>query len=325
MQKSLRLAISRFSRSLIFRSRVSSNLGLLKFFYLPLRFAILISQAGSIHEFRTLRNSLLAPSFDLEPTSDISLHLVYVVAKKDLKMLKESLSNSLNVLGNFEVPKVTVIVQSGSIHDAKEELREFSIPIEVLDEEELISRFARDLLSEKFGSRYGWALQQFLKLHAVLSNNECATLVVDSDTLLVKPRNWIDSNKVQVLLPTEECHTQYYNFLIQMNLKVNRDFSFISHHMVYQPLLLRQCILEIGVDSIEELIKVVCSFEFEEASESFFSLDYEMYAQFLINNYPEFCRIEKWGNVDHDFLNGGPLPHENHPGLMSISAHSWKK
>ena len=325
MPKSLRLAISRFSRGLVFRSQVSLNLRLLRFFYLPLRSAILIFQASSTREFRTLRNSLLAPSFELEPTRDISLHLVYVVAKKDLKMLKQSLSNSLDVLRNFEVPKVTVIVQSRSIQDAMDELEEFSIPIEVLNEEEVISRFSRDLLSKKFGSRYGWALQQFLKLHAVLSNNECATLVVDSDTLLVKPRNWIDSNGVQVLMPTEECHTQYYDFLSQMNLRVNRDFSFISHHMVYQPLLLRQCILEIGVESIEELIKVVCSFEFQEASESFFSLDYEMYAQFLFNNYPEFCRIEKWGNIDHDFLNGGLLPHENYPGLMSVSAHSWKK
>jgi hypothetical protein len=227
-------------------------------------------------------------------------------------------------LTNFAISGISVVTESGSVADVRGLMESFPHQISVLNEENLLSNHARGLLRKKFGARYGWALQQFLKLQTVLVTSECPSLVIDADTLLVKPRNWVDSAGVQVLMPTEEFHQQYYDVLNRLNFKVNPHFSFVSHHMIYQPELLQECILEIGVESIEQLIELICSFDYGEGIESFFSIDYEMYAQFMLNKHPELCRLERWGNVELDFNKVDYVPLEELPGLMSISAHSWK-
>jgi hypothetical protein len=273
---------------------------------------------------RTLRNSLLAPPTVGVVQSPISLRIVFVVARKDLHLLESSIGLALNSLSNFTITRVTVITQHNLTSDVASRLSSLSASIEVLDEENLISEKSRILLKEKFKGRYGWSLQQFLKLQSALSCLDTPTLVIDSDTFLLKPRNWISAQEVQVLLPTEECHPQYYEFLKQLKMKVNQNYSFVAHHMIYQPRLLRECLSEIGVSSIEDLIKLVCSFPHKEGIESFFSLDYEMYAQFLLNYHPELCRFERWGNVEKNYSHEDLNLDQSLPGLMSVSAHSWK-
>jgi hypothetical protein len=66
--------------------------------------------------------------------------------------------------------------------------------------------------------------------------------------------------------------------------------------MLFQPILLTKALHHGGWSSVEELIDAVVQSNFSSET-SPFSIDYELYAQFVYMNFPEKTRITKWSNI----------------------------
>ena len=170
------------------------------------------------------------------------------------------------------------------------------VPISVLDENDLIAAQTRRALRAFNPARYGWALQQALKLELARRSTVGQTLVVDCDTFLMSARLWVDSYGVQVLTPTLEYHFPYYEVLRE--LRVISDLpkqSFVPHHMLFQADVVEAILDEWFDKSIDNLVERALSVA-DRDTESFFCIEYELYAQGLIRLMPERVAFAKWSN-----------------------------
>jgi hypothetical protein len=90
-----------------------------------------------------------------------------------------------------------------------------------------------------------WILQQLLKLQFVLKSKcETGILVLDSDTLLLRPRVFLDFQGVQLLVPSYEYHKPYFRHssMFADPSSTSRAISFVSHHQLFRPQVLRTAI-----------------------------------------------------------------------------------
>lgn len=319
MQNFLRVSAKKVYVAFLFKSRTNKNNLLQALIFFPIRALVTFYLTKSLRCIATLKSSLFAPIPDEVKISDINLKLLYIVAEKDIEKFSKTLQRSLANLNNFHISSISVVVPEEVLIRVSEIVSATNLDLRIVNENDLVSSDNRRILRSKFGNRYGWALQQFLKIESVIQEDSIPTLVIDADTTLIRARNWISSTGVQVLMPSEEFHKPYYDFLQSVGLYPNYNISFISHHMLYQPDMLRACLKHLGVTSTDELIKLVCSKQINTEQDSFFSIDYEMYGQFVYQNHPERVRLERWGNVDWLETSNKVLVE-----AFSISAHSWK-
>lgn len=86
--------------------------------------------------------------------------------------------------------------------------------------------------------RNGWYLQQLLKLYAgtVIDKILDTYLVIDSDTFFLKPTVFIE-NGLPLYNPGTKYHEPYFKHMNKMHpslRRVNKKYSGISHHMLFQ-------------------------------------------------------------------------------------------
>jgi hypothetical protein len=251
---------------------------------------------------RSLRRFLRANSLPaISAQSDQKLpeiEVLYVATEKDFEILKSTLPLTLDSLSNYRINSVTIVVPDNQFLALSRLLLEVDSPVNVVSESSLVSQIHINQLQATFGERYGWVLQQILKLLFVKKSSNVGVLVVDADTALLTKRTWIDSNYRQVLCPTWENHDPYYQFLEEHGIPVNPpEFTFVSHHMLFQPNVLNEILTLQGWDTTEKMINnLLTSATAEENSP--FSIDYELYAQYLYLVHPEKVLLEKWANYE---------------------------
>lgn len=110
--------------------------------------------------------------------------------------------------------------------------------------------------------RCGWYLQQLIKLYAgntidgILDNY----LVIDSDTLFLKPTNFITNDNKYIFTTGTEYHIPYFLHINKLHpdLKKTLPLSGISHHMIFNKQI------------VNELINFVENFH--KNSDSFYNL-----------------------------------------------------
>ena len=168
--------------------------------------------------------------------------------------------------------------------------------VEVISENELVPQAAIELIKQKSPERFGWILQQILVASFILSTKSENVLIVDSDTLIIRPQVWIDKFKRQILMPTFELHLPYYKFFQHFSTKYpTPKMSFVSHHMLVQTPIFREVYQIFGGDVYKALEQ---AFAFADLSDnSPFDLKYEIYAQYLVNNYKNQVSFVKWANL----------------------------
>lgn len=75
--------------------------------------------------------------------------------------------------------------------------------LHVLTDENVLGVGIADALVELVPQeRRGWITQQLIKFQVAISSDMMATLILDADTILLKPRIFIDAQGVQVLCGT---------------------------------------------------------------------------------------------------------------------------
>ena len=107
--------------------------------------------------------------------------------------------------------------------------------IAVTSEADYIKDFAqplRERLGEENG-RFGWYLQQFIKLEAVKRNSHLQKLVIwDADTVPLGPLALFDDEGIPVFYRGEENHTPYFDEIrVLFGLEKTVDFSFVAQCM----------------------------------------------------------------------------------------------
>jgi hypothetical protein len=259
-----------------------------------------------------------------------AIEILIVVAKKDFITLPIALSSAIKNSLN-PVSRIKIITTSDGLQECKSllEMLELEIPIFVEDEENVVSANFRTEMRSIFGRKYGWGLQQFLTIESVLQSSSLGVLAINADTILLRPQIWLNSDQNQVLLQSSELHEPYYAVLASVfpNLQI-QNISHITHHMLFQPDLLREIFSRNGLKSTEDLFHRLTGV-FIADEESPFCLEFEPYAQGMRTYFPERFQLRRFSNVSIKV--SGSMQEtllivksfEDENKYNSISLHSW--
>jgi hypothetical protein len=197
-----------------------------------------------------------------------------------------------------KIIRVTVIAPKSDVKLFESTIDEMRLPVacRVIDEDDVIPLTGRNMIKEKFPSRYGWILQQFLAVFYISQSKGSAVLLMDSDTVLTRKVRWIDGKGNQILMASPYIHREYYRLIERIwGRRVDPDYSFVAHHMLIQPQLLRDILgLSENRTATNFLEKVL-----EEASPSDNSpmcVEFEPYGQFLWQDYRDRVRLVSLSN-----------------------------
>jgi hypothetical protein len=260
-----------------------------------------------------------------------SISALIVSTRKDFNLLKICLEHLIEGSIN-PIQEVTVIVPSNDLDICKEliEASNLNFKVKILNEDEVIPIGLRTRVKNKFGDRYGWVLQQLLTVEFVLTSGAPGILVLDSDTVLSQKLLWLDKSGNQLLMPSWEFHVPYYEFLAKIAPKIPYSkSSFISHHMLMQPEILRAIFANLGLNSIEDLFCLAEKFARTEEN-SPICLEFELYAQGILTFFPQRCLITKWSNISLSFEHEPKMLEQlemllQNKKYRSISVHSWSQ
>jgi hypothetical protein len=230
--------------------------------------------------------------------SDIQIDLLFLATRKDFPLLARAIPAAQSSLSNYTVGETYVVVPSSMVEECSTFLDRRKVHALTLNEENFISPYEIERLASKFGSRFGWILQQILKILFVSQSKASAVLVVDADTVLTTSRNWLDNRGKQILLPSWEFNNSYYEVLRKMGIcSESPEHTFVSHHMLMQPDIMKEICEHLKWADSKSLVDYVLQIKASN-SQSPISIDYELYAQYLISRYPKRVALKKWANLE---------------------------
>jgi hypothetical protein len=173
--------------------------------------------------------------------------------------------------------------------------------------------------------RSGWLFQQFIKLYADTISSSKYILVLDADTIFIKPIQFIIGNKKRIDF-SAEYHLPYFDTYEKLTwFKHSYPVSFICHNMLFEPYKLRS--LRLRVEKINKCTFIDAILNFIDSKELSFFSEYETYANFVLKKYKREYFYEYWHNVSlsknkldnlFEYINS-----INDMNIKSISFHSY--
>jgi len=236
------------------------------------------------------------PIGNTQVDTNISIELLFVSTNKDFLILPHSVEYAFKNCRNYSKLHATIIVPDLDVATAYEIFESYS-SVQVLPESQVLGVQIIDSIRARFGWRSGWVIQQLLKFEFSTTCESDGVLIIDSDTLLIRPRTWLNSMGEQVLTPTWERNSSYYRFLEKIGMCSEKvDYSFVPHHMLIQPKYLRRAREQFAVAELQKMVDEILNFsDGDEVSP--FCIDFEFYAQYMYNYHSNLVRLEKWSNV----------------------------
>jgi len=223
---------------------------------------------------------------------------------RDLPFLARTLPVTLQSVGN-PVSRVVIAAPADIVDTVRDRLDTDAlvpaagspgvIDVQVVDERSICAAELRARIANVLPDRVGWLYAQALKLVFAEGSSARGVLLVDADTVLTRPRAWLDANGRQPLLPTYEWYPAYYQLLAHLGVPVRPNTSFIAHHMLIQPELLRLILGRLDIASVGELVDRVLSIM--AANPPANCSEYELYAHGLCAWAPERFTLARWANV----------------------------
>lgn len=261
-----------------------------------------------------------------------SIELVFVAISKDFPVLIHSVRFAQNSISKYKSGGVRVIVPDREVEECEALFLKHGFQdILVVPEGMLISHDSLELLRKYFPKRANWVLQQILKVQAVLTSKSDASLIVDSDTLLLTRRSWFSGDGSQLLTPSYEFNPPYYAFLEKLGVcSSHPNFTFISHHMLMQKSELRATFDEHNLSGVDELITYICE-NAELELDSPVCVEYELYSQSLLGRNMSKVHLGLWSNISisrkylKTLLKYKMLLSVLGKSFHSVSLHSWSE
>jgi hypothetical protein len=266
----------------------------------PPRFVESLPPLGESERRERLEDRVRALRLPVDPLAGQpmpSIEVLLVAAPKDFALLGSVTRHSIANAGN-PVSHVTFIVPEAATDQASKiaEALNSSVTVEVVSEDDVIDSHTRDLVLATFGERYGWILQQLLAVAHVSTASSAGVLVLDADTLLLRPRVLLTGTR-QVLMESLEHHYPYFEFIESLDSRfAGARASHVTHHMLQQPDVTRSILAEFCGGEVGALARLVCE-RTARTTVSAVCVDYELYAQGLIALFPERAIRAKWSNA----------------------------
>jgi hypothetical protein len=300
---------------------------LLRTFLIALEKArILSTLAPTFNRVMYLRaNTLSLETWECLEIPDVEL--LIVSAPKDFTLLRDSICSAIQSQKSINISKVNLVVPDNTQDAALSACGIMNLPLQIYPESKFIPLNEFNTLKEEFQSRTGWVIQQLIKLRFSASSESKALLVIDSDTCLLKSRVWLNESDEQILLVSEENSPEYHDFLKYVGLEPNTAYTFITHHMLYQPAQVREMLKATDMVSPGDQLSKILNYPGKRTN-SPFSLDYELYGQWMLSR--NVVRLAKWGNVERERgnTNNFSILNEEENRLArkwgSVSLHSWR-
>ncbi len=218
--------------------------------------------------------------------SDVPLDIVFVAADQDLAVLPLAVEG---VRRNLRHPIKDIAIVAPAESRMKKLARE--IGCRYVCESDVIPLRKRDIKYTVEGvDRSGWLLQQFLKLGADAIVDTDRYLVVDADTILIKPQIFLVGGS-DVLLHTEEYHHPYfsaYEFLVNSGVKTR--VSSVAHQMLFNRSRLAS--LKSRMEQVGNAPWCMSIINAADLTDLSCFSEYETYGQWCIANYPETTHRE---------------------------------
>lgn len=286
---------------------------------------VLRFQGGFVRIFPRVVRALSLNAEPLQTHPNLPKISIFVACvEKDLHLLPQVLANAIENSQN-PIHAISIVTP----RDTCIEMNNFTtlgVPIEFLNEEVVISELNRTKLRERFSERYGWVLQQLLTIIHVMKSDEAGVLVINADTLILRPQVWLLENDIQILMESYEFHKPYYDFLRRFNLdESNFKASHITHHMLMQPKYLRKIYSEFIGDNSSEIEKFIDQIiEYSNPLESSpICVEFELYALGMRTRYSSCIEVRKFGNISVDEKTYRESHKEIFRNFNSISLHSY--
>lgn len=185
--------------------------------------------------------------------------------------------------------------------------------------EELELRFGR-------GDRNaGWVTQQLIKLSAAMQSESAASLILDSDTVLLSEKTWFTNNQIQLLQVANEYHSDFMKHVQRFfGVPKKLHLSFVTHHQLMQRDVVRQMFPQ-GSQSLLEWWKSSTDPTGRDLG------DYEAYGSYLVHHFPKRVAFGSFGNLFSPHLTrfmgdleaAGAPASDLIPDYCSVSFHSW--
>jgi hypothetical protein len=202
----------------------------------------------------------------------------------------------MRVTSSFQSRNVFIVVPDESIRLAVE-LIGVKDCISVIPESAIVSREILENLRVSFGARANWVYQQLLKVEFIRKSTNPFCLVIDADTILLNPRQWIDPDKRIGLTPTDEENSDYHEFLNSIGvISQSPKVSFVPHHMFYDVERFKSLVESIGFINPTKMLEVIDK-HIDKSSASPISIDYELYGQWMFAENRPYVNLIKWSNL----------------------------
>ena len=258
-----------------------------------------------------------------------NIELLFVTTRKDSDILPYSIKNAIRHSLN-NVSKIAVIVPASDLQYFSKLLGKLSLKtrVELISEDLEIDQESRNLIKSQMKSRYGWTLQQFLTVSYCLRSSAEGVLAVNSDTLILRDQVWIDQEKCQILMESHEFNSEYYSLIERINSRFkNLSKSHITHHMLFQPDMLKETIFFFGATNISQYVSIFMS-EVNADLSSPLCVEFEPYANYLRLAAPSRFRMVRFCNISvgrgsQTSLEELIVKYEKENNFNSISMHSW--
>ena len=215
-------------------------------------------------------------------------------AQKDYALLPYSVASAIEMSENI-VTSVTVVAPSkppqlAHLADEFPEVEFFFLDEESFLGESVVGWAASNL------TRPGWGLQQLIIVEFLANHAIRPVLVIDADTILTRRKLWIHERR-QLIAARGFNDPAYYRFLSEWGvLYPDKGLSYITHHQLMQPWVVRELLEHcFGTTALKGIIRALEHSVHKLESETF-SLDFELYGQYLVGAHPELAIHYKWAN-----------------------------
>jgi len=227
-----------------------------------------------------------------------AIRLLWVSHPKDFDVLPHSVLGALRHVKN---PVEAIDVVSPSPQEAEAALANSvpaTTPVSFVHDSDLVSEDLREELTRDLSTHGPWATQQLIKVLMALRHSPQPTLVIDSDTVLLRDKVWLDSNGQQLLYFRGYTNPRYQHYMRSWGMSDIDDVrSFVTHHMLFQPEILETALLEtFGSTQARTLVEAIIS-SARQLGFPEFSLDYELYGNVLWSQRPQNYFLDKYSNI----------------------------
>lgn len=248
--------------------------------------------------FRVKRAVSLPENLELPSRTFPEIEILSVVAGKDIEVLALALESALLSSAN-PVAKISLICPARDVSNCRREVAKikFDGTIQIIDENLILNSYRRNEILLAFGNRYGWVLQQFLAVEHILNSKHKGVLLLNSDTILIRRAHWLDGLGNQLMLVSLEFHKPYYELLGKvMGFSRNPKYTFVTHHMLFQPEKFKAILGSRGFQSTEEFQRAVIQ-NAEPGQSSPLCVEFEPYGQGMCKDFLNFVHLRKFSNV----------------------------